>query len=479
MSGIDEGNPYSQVGEKKEKEGPMRFGARGRRAEIETYYFNSLWKVGESPSPYVARSDLGDHEPFFLMERSGEVRGGVWALLRFAKEYAPSWLEDDEPVRIFIPRIYLVDVIGDPIATVEIEGRRFKSVAAGAQGARFSFDPVFSVDCCLAEAHSPVRKPLTWDPQLRSRILHYGLRRVRERSAVKRSSGNVESGKAGPWFIEKGQDALRWLIRESLRAAGAHDTSLRPLWPEARTHAVCITHEVSGPLRSGWIEDAVRLEKERGITSTWFLPGERPARGGEDDLLDRIRSYGSEIGLLGDVSGPTLAFRSDIFNRHYLDQCEKFIKRWDVRGFRSSAMMSSAILRMVLDEFDLFDSSTQDIDPFYPDVPERGCRSVHPYRINGIPEIPVTLPTADTLFTLGMTSRDVMDQWRLKLQWIKEVGGAAVFRYRHDAGLLGTGGKPGMSDRLSLYEAFLDCVQDDDNAWITTAAAVADLCGNK
>ena len=474
MSGIDEGNPYSQHGEQKEKERPMRFAGRGKRREIEGYYFNSLWKVGESPSPYVSRSDLGDHEPFFLIERSGEARRGVWALLRFAKEHAPSWLEDDVPVRVFIPHIYLGDVAGDPIAFVEIEGKRFKSVAGGAGGVRFTFDPVFSVDCCLAEAHSPVRKPQTWSPQFQSRVVHYGLRRVRERRAVKQLGGNLETRKGGG--IDKGQDALCWLIRESLRVAGGHNTTPRSLWPEARAHAVCITHEVSEPLRIGCIENILNLEKERGVLSTWFLSGERPVRGRNDDIIDRIRSSGNEIGLLGDVYGSMLAFRSDIFNRHYLDRCEKFIKRWDVRGFRSSAMMSSAVQRTILNEFDLFDTSTQDIDPFYPDVPERGCRSVHPYRINGIPEIPVTLPTAETLLTLGMTSREVMDLWRLKLDWIREMEGVAVFRYRHDSGLFGIGRKPDLADRLSLYKTFLDSVQNDDNAWIAPMAAVADRC---
>ncbi len=181
MSAAEESYPYSQYGDKKEKERPARFGSRGRRLEIEGYFFNDLWKVGESPSPYAYRVDPGDHEPFFFIERSGEARRGVWALLRFANAYRPPWLEEDEPVRVFLPSLYLLDVPGDPIASVEIEGKRYTGAAVGARGVSLSFDPVFSIDCHLAEAHCRFRKP----PGLRVPLLSEIMRKMTESRGMK------------------------------------------------------------------------------------------------------------------------------------------------------------------------------------------------------------------------------------------------------------------------------------------------------
>jgi len=474
MSTMEEGYPYSQYGDKKEKEKPVRFGGRGRRAEIEGYFFQDLWNVSESPSPYAYRIDPGDHEPFFFIERSGEVRHGVWALLRFSNAHRPHWIEEDEPIRVFLSALYLLDAPGDLIASVEIEGKRYKGAALGAKGVNFSFDPIFSIDCHLAEAYCRFRKPHTLSLPLLSRIVQQGPRRYVDQRRVKRGRRELPAD-PGSWFIAKGQDSLRWLVRTSLRAAGAREPVRKYLWPEDKTYAVCLTHEVSGPSRGRWIEEVASIEEGRGIASTWFAPGDGSS-GGRADLLDRLRSHGNEVGLLGDLFGPALAVCSDIAVRRRLDRCEQFIQRWEVSGFRSSSMMSSGVLRMVLGEFDLYDSSIPDIDPFSSAATGRGCNCVHPYRINGIPEIPLTLPKPEILFALGQSPDEIMRRLGEKLQWIKEMGGVAVFSSHHRLGMFGRRSKPGPSSWLALYESFLDKIQEDKDAWITNAAAVADRC---
>ena len=475
MNAAEESYPYSQYGDKKEKERPARFGSRGRRLEIEGYFFNDLWKVGKSPSPYAYRVDPGDHEPFFFIERSGEARRGVWALLRFANAYRPPWLEEDEPVRVFLPGLYLSDVPGDPIASVEIEGKRYTGAAVGARGVCFSFDPVFSIDCHLAEAHCRFRKPPGLRVPLLSEIVRKGPGRSVDRRTLKQRRSELEAKDPRSWFIAKGQDSLRWLIRESLRAAGAREPVLQSLWPENKKYAVCLTHELSGTSRRRWIEEVARIEEGRGITSSWFASGAR-SHGGLTDSLDSVRAHGHEVGLLGDRFGPILALCSDIAVRRRLDRSEQFIRRWEVRGFRSSSTISSAILRTVLGEFELYDSSIPDIDPFSPADAGRGCNCVHPYRINGIPEVPITLPKPERLIALGQSPEEMMERWGEKIRWIKEMRGVAVFSSQHGMDLFGRRSKAAPSRWLSLYEGFLDKIQDDGDAWITTSAAVADRC---
>ena len=472
---MEESSPYSPYGEKKEKERPVRLGKKEWRKDIEDYFNGNLWKVGESPNPYSQRSDPGDHHPFFFIERSGKACRNVWATLRFSDVNRPSWLKKDDPVKVFLPLVYILEVPGEPVASLELDGKRFTAVAAGARGIRFSFDPVHAIDCHLAEVNGSLWRPFTWRLEIRSRALHHRMNRYLEHRTMKKRREDILAEAPGTGFIARGQDCLRWLIRESLRMAGARNTDLRPLWPEGRTCAACVTHETSAPLQGKWVKEIVRLEKEKGISSTWFIPGEgSPER--QAGFLDQLMSSGSEVALLGDVFIPPMAFSSDIAFRHYLDRCRTFIERWEVRGFRSSAMLSSPIMRKVLGEFSLYDSSTTDLDPFYPTTPVRGCNSVHPFRIYGALEIPVTLADPEKLAALGLSPGEILDLWKKKLHWIKEMGGLMVFRACHTRNLLSMKRRSGLSRWMSMYRNLLDMISRDEQVWQTTLGAVSDLC---
>ncbi len=475
---MEESSSHSPDGQQKEKERPTRYGKKEWRKDIEAYFFGTLWKVGESPNPYAHRADPGDREPFFFMERSGQARRNVWALLKVPGAHRPPWLEDDEPVPVFFPVLYLVDVPGDPLAFVELEGTRYKCAGTSGRGIRLSFDPVFTIDYNLAEVQSSLWRPFTWKTSIRSGMLHHRFRRYLEHRAVRQRQEAVPQEGTGPDFVSKGQEALRWLIREALRATGVGNTEARALWPEGRTHAVCVTHETAGPLNRGWVEELAGLEQKRGLCSTWFLPGERSLQR-YGDLPEQIRSCGHEIGLLGDVSSPPLVFSSDISMRHAMDRCRAFIERWGVRGFRSSVLLSSPVLKKVLNENGLYDSSVTDFDPLYPTEPVRGCGSVHPFELNGSLAIPVTLPAPDRLMAAGLSPDEIVSVWKKKLAWVKGVGGAAVLRVCHSRKLTSPTGKPGLFQWLDLYESFLDGMAGDSDAWKATLGDVAERCGKE
>ena len=55
---------------------------------------------------------------------------------------------------------------------------------------------------------------------------------------LKQRRSELEAKDPESWFIAKGQDSLRWLIRASLLAAGAREPVRRSLWPENKKYAV-------------------------------------------------------------------------------------------------------------------------------------------------------------------------------------------------------------------------------------------------
>lgn len=472
---MEESTSYSPYGQQKEKERPTRYGKKEWRKDIENYFFGALWKVGQSPDPCAQRADPGDHSPFFFMERSGPARRNVWASLRFSRAHAPPWLQDRERVRIFFPILYLLDVPGDPLAFVELEGARYKCAGVSGREIRLSFDPVFAIDYGLAEIQGSLWRPFSWKTSIRSVLLHHRLRRYLELRAVRQRQEGAPQQRTASDFIAKDQEALRWLIREALCQAGAKNTETTTLWPEGATHAVCVTHEAAGSLNRGWIEELTRLEEKKGLCSTWFFPGEGSHQR-HADLLEQIRSCGHEIGLLGDVSSPPMVFSSDISMRHALDRCRPFLKRWEVRGFRSSVMLTSPVLKRVLTENGLYDSSVTDIDPLYPTEAVWGCGSVHPFEMNETPEIPATLPDPYRLMAGGLSLDEIIGVWKEKLAWIKEVRGAAVLRICHARRLTTLSGKPDLFRWLDRYESFLDEAAGDPAAWKATLGDVAVRC---
>lgn len=250
-------------------------------------------------------------------------------------------------------------------------------------------------------------------------------------------------------------DLYDWLLERLEQVAGEPVPYLHP-WPNGHTSAFVLTHDVETSAGRDAIETLRAPERARGLRSVWNLVPERyPV---PDELLDRLRSEGCEIGVHGlRHDGHDLASRRMLRKR--LPAIRAWADRWGAVGFRSPATQRSWDLMPLLG-FD-YDSSYTDSAPHEPRP--GGCCTYFPFFIDDLVELPITLPQDHTLFdVLGMTDGSV---WRSKVDALRSRG-ALVLMIAHPDYVH----CPGM---LRAWDDLLEQLSTDPDAWHALPREVA------
>jgi peptidoglycan/xylan/chitin deacetylase (PgdA/CDA1 family) len=188
-------------------------------------------------------------------------------------------------------------------------------------------------------------------------------------------------------------------------------------WPDAAPAALVLTHDVETSEGIKLIEPLARIEEELGLRSCWNLvPEKYPIdKGLVADLIDR----GFELGVHGYNHDGRLFASEREFERRMPVMNEGF-RRFDASGFRAPMVHRNLdwICRLDL----AYDASCFDVDPFQ--AMPGGIGSLWPCIVNGIVELPYTMPQDHTLFTsLGHTSTYV---WEKKAEFVRKRNGMAL-----------------------------------------------------
>lgn len=250
-------------------------------------------------------------------------------------------------------------------------------------------------------------------------------------------------------------DLYDWLLDRLEQIAREPVPYLHP-WPNGHTSAFVLTHDVETAAGRDAIEALRAPERVRGLRSAWNLVPERYQV--SDELLDRLRSEGCEIGVHGlRHDGHDLASRHMLRKR--LPAIRAWADKWGAVGFRSPATQRSWDLMPLLG-FD-YDSSYTDSAPHEPQP--GGCCTYLPFFINDLVELPLTLPQDHTLFDiLGMTDGSL---WRSKVDALRARGGMVLMIAHPDYVNC-----PGM---LQAWEDLLDQLNSDPQAWHALPREVA------
>ncbi len=242
-------------------------------------------------------------------------------------------------------------------------------------------------------------------------------------------------------------DLYDWLLVRLEQVAGEPVPYLHP-WPNGHASAFVLTHDVETSAGRDAIETLRGPERAHGLRSVWNFVPERYAVA--DDLLDRLRSEGCEIGVHGlRHDGHDLASRRMLRKR--LPAIRAWANRWGAVGFRSPATQRSWDLMPLLG-FD-YDSSYTDSAPHEPRP--GGCCTYFPFFIDDLVELPITLPQDHTVFdVLGMTDGSL---WRSKVDALRSRGGLVLMIAHPDYVHC-----PGM---LQAWDDLLDQLSSDPDAW--------------
>ena len=267
------------------------------------------------------------------------------------------------------------------------------------------------------------------------------------------------------WPLEQRFDALRASLWTE--AAGRSHVKLEsPSYPGGRRGAVLLTHDIDSRHDLGGIADLRVLERRFGLTSSFgFIPGiSWPDRPTFDGLLaDGYEIYCHDIRHDGKLPYKSASAIRGSFERFFEANA---YARPSVRGFRSGQLlMSSELLRVLADWFE-YDLSLPDTERGGPYGSVAGCASVYPFTIDGLLEIPLTMPQDFFLANVERyDSEKMVSVWRDKLEAVLSDGGVAVVNTHP---VWTTPKRPG---NWTAYEGLLATIAQA-NAWVTTPSSL-------
>jgi hypothetical protein len=350
------------------------------------------------------------------------------------------------------PAEQIFDSVGDPCAAVWQD----------ANGSVFlPFDPGRVMQEFWSEGYRQVGRP-AMARQARNAVLrgYYLVRPALPRPVqlrLRRAFTRVQDRSTFPrWPVEDSLDTFyAWLFGLLARLAG-RPVPFLGLWPDGRTWALVLTHDVETDAGCRNIDLLRGPERELGYRSSWnFVPLRYKVA---DDELRRLQGEGCEVGVHGlRHDGRDLGSRRLLAKR--LPEIREYADRWHAVGFRSPATQRQWELMPRLG-FD-YDSSYTDTDPYEPQP--GGCCSYLPYFNQSMVELPITLPQDHTLFSI-LQNPDA-EVWIRKAQFLREHHGMALMLTHPDYA---------DDPRLTRgYRYLLEEFRGDDTVWHALPREVA------
>jgi peptidoglycan/xylan/chitin deacetylase (PgdA/CDA1 family) len=271
------------------------------------------------------------------------------------------------------------------------------------------------------------RRPLSVRLPFNYRVVP-GWARAAAASAIGRwNRGRTATWAAFPgWPIDLSADALNDL--RELPDAGAGDRNSHPdagnrMAPRSRTPVV-LTHDIdSAEGLSNLLSRFLPLEEASGARSTnYIVPCAYPIDHG---LVGEMVARGHHVGVHGYDHSHRTPFTTAGERSRRLDAARGFATRYGAIGYRAPSLLRTRVLLRDLATRYRYDSSIPTSGGLFP-VPNNGCATARPFLVEGIVELPVTLPRDGTLRFLGCSPREIVQTWIECTETISRARGVVV-----------------------------------------------------
>lgn len=280
-------------------------------------------------------------------------------------------------------------------------------------------------------------------------------------------------------------ETFRFLLRHwyalplKWAAAGAwpirHESAVKPAgwpgWPNGKSFALVLTHDVERQKGLSRCLELARLEMRLGFRSAFnFVPEGEYAT--PKSLREFLTRNGFEVAV-HDLHHDGSLYRSFRSFKKGASRINHYLRDWNASGFRSGFMRHNFRWLQHLDVE--YDASTFEYDPFEPQ-PD-GTGTIFPFWVyrddqSAYVELPYTLPQDGTLYlVLRESSNDI---WKRKLDWVAGRGGMAMLIVHPD--YISFDSTPGANEyRSALYEDFLTYAREryGDTAWFARPRDIA------
>ncbi len=233
---------------------------------------------------------------------------------------------------------------------------------------------------------------------------------------------------------------------------------------------VILSHDLDSP---EGLENVIKLflpiEESVGACSTNFIV---PCSWSiNHDLLNELKDRGHTLGIHGYDHSNTTAFSNSEDRKKRLYAAQTLIDGYAIKGYRSPSLIRTRELIKDLASIYSYDSSIPTSGGLFP-VPNNGCASARPFNIEGIIEIPLSMPRDGSLRFLGYSPNDIFETWKSCADIISRSGGI-IFLLTHCEYRFS--GNPSM---LEAYQNFLHYINESDAfTWSTPADILEKFCG--
>ena len=282
---------------------------------------------------------------------------------------------------------------------------------------------------------------------------------ARERSfRTKEGLGEIVHEKLAP------VECLRTLFLASLVMSSGPIPRIR-FWKRRKSYALVVSHDVEGAqgLETGTTH-LLEVEHSLGIRSSWNLPSDRYPLSVHS--LDKLKNSG-EIGGHDTKHDGRLAFLNMDEKTRRLRECRErleLLTSQQVKGFRAPLLQHSQQLAESASRagFD-YDSSCPAWEILSPtSLKAHGVGTIFPFEINGILEIPVSLPQDHQLIKVaGQRPSAAVDLLLQLSNWIRGLAGPCILLVHPDYEL-------GMPEYQAEYRRLLEGFSKDPECQVMT-----------
>ncbi len=287
--------------------------------------------------------------------------------------------------------------------------------------------------------------PDHWDLGLARRAYYWlkplipaNIRRLMRRST---SAGSLKDTRIS-WPADTRYAAFLWeTLRQVMLASGKTTLQTIPLWPDRKSCALILTHDVETAAGQEFVRAVADLEEGLGFRSCFNFVLERYPL--DLALLDELRARGFEVGCHGLKHDGKLFNSRALFERR-AKKINVGMKSLAMSGFRSPLTLRQPEWMQSL-EID-YDASFFDTDPFEP-IPG-GTLSLWPFFLGRFVELPYTLAQDHTL--TAVLGEKTPRLWLEKLDVIQKYHGMALLITHPDY----------LSDRTTTWQVYAEFLRE-------------------
>ena len=276
------------------------------------------------------------------------------------------------------------------------------------------------------------------------------------RAAIASVIGRWNRGRADRWAAFPG-----WPIDLSADLLSDLSPHRRPRAPGPAP--VVLTHDIdSAEGLQNLVTRFLALEESVGARSTSYVV---PCAWTVDEgLAAEIGERGHDIGVHGYDHSNLTPFADAAERKRRLDAARPFAERHGSVGYRAPSLLRTrALLRDLAGRYH-YDSSIPTSGGLFP-VPNNGCATARPFTIEGIRELPLSMPRDGSLRFLGYSPDEITRLWIECADLIARSGGVVVLLTHCERRFSGD------AQMFEAYRRFLEYLREHGERFVFKSAA--------